>query len=92
MTPWLAPITVSHYLAVGAILFVSGIVCMAVKRNALGGGQRHLFSKCAASGWEGGCKEFYFAGDVLKFRVTDFDASASVTWIGSGKPILTSFV
>jgi NADH-quinone oxidoreductase subunit K len=36
MTPLLAQITVSHYLAVGAILFVSGVVCMAVKRNALG--------------------------------------------------------
>jgi NADH:ubiquinone oxidoreductase subunit K len=31
-----APITVSHYLAVGAVLFVAGVVCMAVKRNALG--------------------------------------------------------
>jgi NADH:ubiquinone oxidoreductase subunit K len=29
-------ITVSHYLAVGAILFVSGVLCMATKRNALG--------------------------------------------------------
>jgi NADH-quinone oxidoreductase subunit K len=36
MNPLLAQITVSHYLAVGAVLFVSGIVCMAVKRNALG--------------------------------------------------------
>ena len=32
----LAAITVSHYLAVGAVLFVTGAVCMAVKRNALG--------------------------------------------------------
>lgn len=31
-----SPISVSHYLAVGAILFVAGVVCMAVKRNALG--------------------------------------------------------
>jgi NADH:ubiquinone oxidoreductase subunit K len=31
-----APISVSHYLAVGAIMFVAGVVCMAVKRNALG--------------------------------------------------------
>ncbi len=31
-----APITVAHYLAVGAVLFVAGIVCMATKRNALG--------------------------------------------------------
>jgi len=27
---------VTHYLVVGAILFTAGIVCMAVKRNALG--------------------------------------------------------
>ncbi|HEY2882877.1 MAG TPA: NADH-quinone oxidoreductase subunit NuoK [Pirellulales bacterium] len=30
------PIGVSHYLAVGAVLFVCGAVCMATKRNALG--------------------------------------------------------
>ena len=30
------PISVSHYLAVGALLFVTGIVCMATKRNAIG--------------------------------------------------------
>ena len=30
------PVTVSHYLIVGAILFVCGILCMATKRNALG--------------------------------------------------------
>ncbi len=30
------PIGVAHYLVVGAILFVTGIVCMATKRNALG--------------------------------------------------------
>jgi NAD(P)H-quinone oxidoreductase subunit 4L len=30
------PIGVSHYLVVGAIMFVSGAVCMATKRNALG--------------------------------------------------------
>jgi NADH:ubiquinone oxidoreductase subunit K len=30
------PISVSHYLVVGAILFTAGIVCMAIKRNALG--------------------------------------------------------
>lgn len=29
-------LTVSHYLVVGAILFVTGAVCMATKRNALG--------------------------------------------------------
>ncbi len=32
----LAQITVSHYLAVGAVLFVTGVLCMATKRNALG--------------------------------------------------------
>jgi NADH-quinone oxidoreductase subunit K len=32
----LAPITVSHYLVVGAVLFVTGVLCMATKRNALG--------------------------------------------------------
>ncbi|PQO33747.1 NADH-quinone oxidoreductase subunit NuoK [Blastopirellula marina] len=30
------PIGLSHFLAVGAFLFVTGIVCMATKRNALG--------------------------------------------------------
>lgn len=30
------PIGVSHYLVVGAIMFVCGVICMAVKRNALG--------------------------------------------------------
>src|SRR5436853_7281691 len=30
------PIGVSHYLIVGAVLFVCGAVCMATKRNALG--------------------------------------------------------
>lgn len=30
------PVSVSHYLLVGAILFVSGVLCMATKRNALG--------------------------------------------------------
>ncbi len=30
------PIGVSHYLAVGAVMFVCGVVCMATKRNALG--------------------------------------------------------
>ena len=45
-TLWAAPcfgagllsesVSVTHYLVVGAILFTAGIVCMAVKRNALG--------------------------------------------------------
>ena len=30
------PVCLSHYLVVGAILFVCGIVCMATKRNLLG--------------------------------------------------------
>jgi NADH:ubiquinone oxidoreductase subunit K len=30
------PVGISHYLIVGAILFVCGVVCMAAKRNALG--------------------------------------------------------
>ncbi len=30
------PVGVAHYLTVGAILFVSGAICMATKRNALG--------------------------------------------------------
>ena len=36
MFPLIAEITVSHYLAVGAVLFVTGVLCMATKRNALG--------------------------------------------------------
>ncbi|MFO0701268.1 MAG: PQQ-dependent sugar dehydrogenase, partial [Nitrospira sp.] len=39
-----------------------------VKRNALGGGQRHLFSKCGATTWAVGCKELYFSsGNQLVF-------------------------
>ena len=30
------PVGLTHYLVVGAIMFVSGAVCMATKRNALG--------------------------------------------------------
>jgi len=30
------PVSVAHYLVVGAVLFVCGAVCMATKRNALG--------------------------------------------------------
>ena len=30
------PVSVTHYLIVGAVLFVAGAVCMATKRNALG--------------------------------------------------------
>jgi NADH-quinone oxidoreductase subunit K len=32
----LQPIGLAHYLVVGAILFVCGVVCMATKRNGLG--------------------------------------------------------
>ena len=32
----LPTIAVSHYMAVGAVMFVTGAVCMATKRNALG--------------------------------------------------------
>src|SRR4029077_15919498 len=38
------------------------------KRNGLGGAQRHLFSKCASTQWQSGCKEFYFnASNQLTF-------------------------
>jgi len=30
------PVGVAHYMAVGAVLFTCGVVCMAIKRNALG--------------------------------------------------------
>jgi NADH-quinone oxidoreductase subunit K len=30
------PVGIAHYLVVGAILFVAGVLCMATKRNALG--------------------------------------------------------
>jgi NADH-quinone oxidoreductase subunit K len=30
------PVGLSHYLVVGAVLFVCGVVCMATKRNGLG--------------------------------------------------------
>ena len=30
------PVGVSHYMLVGAIMFVTGVLCMATKRNALG--------------------------------------------------------
>jgi NADH-quinone oxidoreductase subunit K len=33
---FIQPVGVAHYLVVGAILFVAGVVCMATKRNALG--------------------------------------------------------
>src|SRR5215204_4728877 len=36
MNPFTESVTVSHYLAVGALLFVAGAICMVTKRNALG--------------------------------------------------------
>jgi NADH-quinone oxidoreductase subunit K len=30
------PVGLAHYMVVGAVLFVCGVVCMATKRNALG--------------------------------------------------------
>jgi len=30
------PVSLAHYLVVGAILFAAGVACMAIKRNALG--------------------------------------------------------
>jgi NADH:ubiquinone oxidoreductase subunit K len=36
MDPFTEPVSVAHYLAIGAVLFVAGVVCMATKRNALG--------------------------------------------------------
>src|SRR6202046_1923854 len=36
MNPLAEPISVSYHLAVGAGMFVTGVVCMATKRNALG--------------------------------------------------------
>ena len=31
-----APVGLEHYLLLGAVLFVCGVVCMATKRNAIG--------------------------------------------------------
>lgn len=36
MNPFTDPITASHFMIVGAIMFVTGGVCMVTKRNALG--------------------------------------------------------
>ena len=36
MNPLAGPVSVSHYLIVGAILFVCGVICMATKRNGIG--------------------------------------------------------
>ncbi len=54
-----------------------------LKRNALGGGQRHILAKCSSSAWANGCKELYFnssnqlsfgsfaTGDVLSVTLSD---------------------
>jgi NADH-quinone oxidoreductase subunit K len=36
MNSFTDPVGVSHFMAVGAVMFVAGAVCMATKRNALG--------------------------------------------------------
>ncbi len=36
MSLLLQPVGLTHYLVVGAVLFVCGILCMTVKRNAIG--------------------------------------------------------
>ncbi|MFP6671381.1 MAG: NADH-quinone oxidoreductase subunit NuoK [Pirellulaceae bacterium] len=36
IVPLISTVTVSHYMAVGAVMFVTGVLCMATKRNALG--------------------------------------------------------
>ena len=36
MNPLFDPVTVSHFMLVGAVLFVCGVLCMTIKRNALG--------------------------------------------------------
>jgi NADH:ubiquinone oxidoreductase subunit K len=36
MNPLAEPVGVSHFMAVGAVMFIAGVVCMATKRNALG--------------------------------------------------------
>ena len=43
-------------------------IALWAKRNVVGGGQRHLVSKCAATTWAAGCKELYFdANNRLTF-------------------------
>ncbi len=36
INPVAEPVSLMHYLVVGAILFVCGVVCMTAKRNAIG--------------------------------------------------------
>jgi len=36
MNPLSQPIGVAHFMAVGALMFVCGVICMATKRNGLG--------------------------------------------------------
>ncbi|MEO6542852.1 MAG: LamG-like jellyroll fold domain-containing protein, partial [Nitrospiraceae bacterium] len=70
-----------------------------VQRTALGGGQRHLFSKCAAT-WASGCKELYFkpnnqlafgsfaTGDTLASTIADTNwHHVAVTYNNSAKAL-----
>jgi NADH-quinone oxidoreductase subunit K len=36
MNPLFDPVTVSHFMLVGVVMFVCGVLCMTIKRNALG--------------------------------------------------------
>ncbi len=51
-----------------------------VKRNLLGGQQRHLFSRCTTTTWVTGCKELYFnASNQLVFGSFATGDTVSVT-------------
>jgi hypothetical protein len=51
-----------------------------VKRNLLGGQQRHLFSRCTNATWVTGCKEFYFnTSNQLVFGSFATGDTASIT-------------
>jgi hypothetical protein len=56
-----------------------------IKRNALNGGQRHIFAKCSTTTWVNGCKELYLAGNTLRFgsftaRDVDSISIADTNW------------
>jgi NADH-quinone oxidoreductase subunit K len=36
MNPLSQPVGVAHFMAIGALMFVCGVICMATKRNGLG--------------------------------------------------------
>lgn len=36
MNPFSEPVTVSHFMLIGSLMFVLGVLCMALKRNTLG--------------------------------------------------------